>query len=414
MSKSSARSGVHIPKCRLPDCGLGALDLGLLRICAALCTVLLVVPPGAPAQSAIDPRAFVQINLPADGPVELLNVNYGSSRILRSERAMTMDLDVTLTLRNRSAKPIDGLAIALGWGLARSEGLNAVSGIRLEAGQNYALPARMHAEIETPPARSRARLADLPSGARVRLDAVLFADGSGYGPDQMRSLGMLRINQAESARDRRFFLALFQSGGLPRLLPVLEKWVNEAHTIPGAQRALAGDPAERAREQADAAVFRVVRLPGAPLEILSGRARLSEGRLVDPILEVRNQGGKPITDFQVGWVLRDLSGTEFRAATTTASARSSAWAGLPLAGGQTISWSNPTVLEVGPSGSRVLAGRVYVRAVEFADGQVWVPDRVALESMNLSSVATTSPETFRLFGLYRAQGAGSLLADLRR
>jgi len=87
---------------------------------------------------------------------------------------------------------------------------------------------------------------------------------------------------------------------------------------------------------------------------------------------------------------------------------------LPLAGGQTISWSNPTVLEVGPSGSRVLAGRVYVRAVEFADGQVWVPDRVALESMNLSRVATTSPETFRLFGLYRAQGAASLLADLRR
>jgi len=414
VSKSSPKSKVQSPKYHLPDLGLGTWDLGLLRICAALWIALLFVAPAARAQWAIDPRAFVQINLPADGPVELLNVDYGSSRIVRSERTMTMDLDVTLTLRNRSAKPIDGLAIALGWGLARSEGLNAVSGIRLEAGQNYALPARMHAEIETPPPRILARPVDLPSGARVRLDAVLFADGSGYGPDQMRSLGMLRVNQAESARDRRFFLALFQSGGLPRLLPVLEKWVNEAHTIPGAQRALAGAAAERAREQADAAVFRVVRLTGAPLEILSGRARLSEGRLVDPILEVRNQGGKPITDFQVGWVLRDLSGTEFRAATTTASARSLASSGLPLAAGQTISWSNPTVLEVGPGANRVLAGRVYVRAVQFADGQVWVPDRVALESMNLSRVATTSPETFRLFGLYRAQGTPALLSDLRR
>lgn len=72
------------------------------------------------------------------------------------------------------------------------------------------------------------------------------------------------------------------------------------------------------------------------------------------------------------------------------------------------------VLEVGPHGSRVLAGRVYVRAVQFADGQLWVPDRVALESTNLSRVAATSPETFRLFGLYRAQGTAGLLGDLRR
>jgi hypothetical protein len=407
---------------RIPQGGTDKHGSGLslfirVYLCPILLAVCLLLAASAGAQSSIDPRAFVRIALPADSPLELLNVEYGSTRITRQERGMKMDLDLVLHLRNRSERTIEALAVTLGYGFVKSEGLDAVSGVRLEPGQIYALPARMQADIELPPARSRARPVDLPTAVNIGLDAVLFSDGSSYGPDRMRSLGTLRINQAESARDRRFFLALFQSGGLPRVVPVLDRWVSEGDRIPGAQRLLAGEAAEAARSSAEPAEFRAVRLSGAPLEILSARARLHRGRLVDPALEVRNSSGSPMADFEVNWVLHDSSGTEFRAVTVSGSARPgrrSDSSGLPLAANQTLSWSAPSVIEAAPGGIELLPGRVYVRAVQFVDGRVWVPDRVALESASLSRISPVSPETYRLFGLYRSRGSAGLLGDLRR
>ena len=174
-------------------------------------------------RSAIDPRKFVRIILPASSPLELVHLDYGSTHITRSEQGMLMDLDLRLVVRNRSPKPIEGLALALSYGFSTqgAGGLNAVSGIRLAPGETYALPARMRVEIELPPRRSRARPVDLPTSVRLRLDSVLFADGSAYGPDRMRVLSTMRMNQAESARDRRYLHGLLQRVGLPRLIPLL-------------------------------------------------------------------------------------------------------------------------------------------------------------------------------------------------
>ncbi len=370
---------------------------------------------------AIDPRAFVRVTLPPNGPLELVQVDYGTSFIMRNQRGMQMALDLMLAVRNRSAKPIEGMAMALGYGFGKpgTEGLSAVSGIRLEPGATYAVPARMRAEIELPPAGARARPVDLPTSVRVSLDSVLFADGSSFGPDQMRVLGAMRINQAESARDRRYFQALTETGGLGRLLGMLEKLDAQAAGASAAAaqrtpRVLAGAAAERARALAQFADFRVARLPGAPLEIVSARARVYDAGLVDPALEIRNAGGAEVADFQVAWVLRDASGREFRAATVSGSSRSRAARSLPLAAGESWAWSDPAVLETGPASGPILSGRVYLRAVQFADGRVWVPERAQLEAAGLSGVFTYSPEAIRLLRLYQSRGPAALTAELRR
>lgn len=397
------------------------------------CTVLLTAGLaaallGGPAAAqplrpfAIDPRAFVRVTLPPDGPLELVQMEYGTSNILRSERGMQINLDLVLTLRNRSGKSVEGLALALGYGFGKpgAEGLSAVSGIRLEPGAVYTVPARMRAEIELPPAGSRARPVDLPTSVRVNLDSVLFADGSGFGPDQMRVLSTMRINQAESARDRRYFQALVEGGGLPRLLGVLEKLDAQAAGAlpPAAQvtpRVLAGAGAERARALAQFADFRVARFAGAPLEIVSARARVYDAGLVDPALELRNSSGVEIADFQVAWVLRDASGKELRAATISGSGRLRASRGSALAPGDSLLWSDPAVLETGPGASGpILSGRVYLRAVQFTNGKVWVPERAMLEAAGLGTALTHSPEAIRLLRLYQGRGPAALTAELRR
>lgn len=74
--------------------------------------------------------------------------------------------------------------------------------------------------------------------------------------------------------------------------------------------------------------------------------------------------------------------------------------------------SYPSVLEVGSSA--IFPSRVFLRAVQFSDGRVWVPGRPALETIGLPSVLTVSPEVIRLYRLYQAQGAPGLVAEIRR
>ena len=71
------------------------------------------------------------------------------------------------------------------------------------------------------------------------------------------------------------------------------------------------------------------------------------------------------------------------------------------------------MLEIG-SGTPLLSGRVYLRAVEFSDGGIWVPGRAALEAAGLGGAVPPSPEMIRLLRFYQARGPQALSAELRR
>jgi hypothetical protein len=373
----------------------------------------LTVEKDASGEYSIDPRSFIQVMLPSDAPLEVVKLDYGLSTVTRRQNSLQMELNLAVTVRNRSDKPVEGVAIALGGLPSGSMGLSAMSGIHVESGAVFTLPAHMSAHYDWSP-QPNSIVLEAPSSMQLRLDAVLFSDGTGYGPDVMRALSTMRINQAESLRDHRFFQALYQSRGLGQVLDVLQNWANQAAGMSGesSTRVLTGQEAERARALAQAADFRATRLAGAPLEIVSARARIYSGRLVDPAIEVRNISGKPITDLVVTWLVRDGAGKEFRAATLSESGRPQSGYRFELSSGEKVALNYPAVLDTG-SGA-ILAGRVFLRAVQFSDGRVWIADRPALDAAGLPPGMTVSPEVIRLFRLYQSRGAPGLLAELRR
>ncbi len=380
-----------------------------------------------PSPQSIDPRSFVRIQLPPDSPLELVKVDYDGSRVTRSAREVHFDLSLVLTLRNRSPKPVEGLALSMGYGFRNpgTEGLNAASGIRLRPGETFDLPARMRGDVEVPPAGSLARPVDLPSSARLSLDTVLFQDGSAFGQNRLGLLGPLRINQAEALRDRRYLEALAVSGGPAAVVRALERWEaawgQQSEISP---RALSGARAELLRSHAIPGRVDIVHLPDAPLEILSADASFAEGRVVDPQVEVRNVDHRPVSDFQVVWVFRDASGMEFRG--RTAGGLSKARSALDeargvgrktlLGPGEDTTLSESLVFEAGRESRDldIVSARVFLRAVEFADGQVWAPTRAALDSLHLGPFLPPSSETTRLWHAYRQRGTQALAAELKK
>ena len=62
----------------------------------------------------------------------------------------------------------------------------------------------------------------------------------------------------------------------------------------------------------------------------------------------------------------------------------------------------------------IVSARVFLRAVEFTDGQVWVPARAALDSLRLGVFLPPSSETTRLWHAYRQRGTQALAAELKK
>jgi len=69
----------------------------------------------------------------------------------------------------------------------------------------------------------------------------------------------------------------------------------------------------------------------------------------------------------------------------------------------------------GPNQPVAIAGMTgFVSQVEFANGQIWVPDRKSLHSMQLLQVLAPSTEEQRLTDLYRRKGPDALIEELNK
>ncbi len=223
---------------------------------------------------------------------------------------------------------------------------------------------------------------------------------------EVRPVVFTDLNQAEAARDRAYLAALAtrQPGSV---VATLERWTDTAEQQQRTQlRPLAGPRAEILRSHALPGRVEIVALPGAPLQIVSARASFSEGRLLDPSVEVRNTGGRPVKDFQIVWTFRDAAGGEYRA--RLAAARRA------VAPGQQVALADALAFETGRTGpeAEIVSVRVFLRSAEFTDAQVWVPERKALEARGVGQFLPLSQESQRLWAAYRRNGAQALLAEL--
>jgi hypothetical protein len=193
------------------------------------------------------------------------------------------------------------------------------------------------------------------------------------------------LEAAEKDRDVRYLAASAKTVDTNR-------W--ESKALPP----LVGPRAELLRTHALPGHVEIVALPGSPVQIVSAEALFAEGHLIDPVVEIRNTGSRPIKDCQLIWVVRDASGNEFRGTIVAAN--------KPLAPGARAKYAQSIVLQPERRGAetQIAAARVFVRAASTAD-TVWVPERAALEASNLGGFVPLLPASVKVVAQYRSQGA---------
>src|SRR5690349_5374935 len=73
-----------------------------------VCGALLLLVPGLFAQESAISRDAVQINLPSNSPLTIRGVSMGDSRATARGAALSLDLQMALTLENKSGSRIHG------------------------------------------------------------------------------------------------------------------------------------------------------------------------------------------------------------------------------------------------------------------------------------------------------------------
>ncbi|MBV8820166.1 MAG: hypothetical protein JO022_17530, partial [Acidobacteriaceae bacterium] len=128
-----------------------------------------------------------------------------------------------------------------------------------------------------------------------------------------------------------------------------------------------------------------------------------------PRLEVRNRSDRQIRYLEIGWILQDAGGREFLAGSVPAE--------LNLAPGQNAPIVSETALRFPATGGQALGisgMSAFVSNVEFADGNIWIPNRKDLADPRLRKLVGPSAEELRLLQIYRKKGAQALIAELKK
>jgi hypothetical protein len=159
------------------------------------------------------------------------------------------------------------------------------------------------------------------------------------------------------------------------------------------------------------AQFAFLKFPDAPVEPLDGWAELSGNEAHSPRIQVRNLSNKSVKYVELAWLVSDQQGQQYVAASLPASDPE-----LYLPPHKTARVLQDSELRFSRNGQPVNIRQMtgFVSQVEFADGNVWVPNRQSLENAALLRVLAPSNEEQRLSDLYRKKGIQALVEELKK
>jgi hypothetical protein len=341
----------------------------------------------------------VKVNLPADAPVALISADWGESRSAEQGSAQVLELNTALSLKNTSNRRIR----AITWMVQSQEstpgGRASVTKASLDVGPGDTFPLRVDLRLLRPVASAVAGPA-----VDVSLDGVLFDDLSFYGPNRLDSRRAMVAFEMEAQRDRRHFLQALRARGPEGLRDECLASLNRQAELPRLDVQLARGRVS-ALDNATTAEFAFLRFPDAPVELVSGMARLAGAEARSPRLEVWNRSPREVRYVEVGWILKDARGREFLAGAVPA--RKS------LPPGAKVQILETAALRFAEPGGRpvpVDSMTGFVSQVEFADGSVWIPQR----DQRLQKVLAPSAEEQRLTSLYHKKGLRALIEELKK
>lgn len=370
------------------------------RLLVLLCGGVLA----AAAQDNARTGAF-RIKFPPDSPLTLVSADWGESRTTVLGGALAIELRTALSLRNSGARRVRGVTLLVLAQDVAPGGKASVSVPCLDVRPAETFPVRIDLRL-LQPVRAAGALVE------IALDGVLFDDLSFYGPNLLNSRRAMTVWELEARRDRQYFRSVLEAHGPEGL----RKEVLASLARQSERASLDVQVTRRGRVTAAGAwqerQFALLNVPGAPLEAVGGLARVSGSEARGARLEVLNRSDRPIRYFELGWIIRDHQGREFLAGAVPA-----ADPALRLAPGQKALAAQDAALSfsVRPGRPVAIEGMSgFVSQVEFADGQLWIPDRAALADARLQGVVAPSPEEQRLTDLYRKKGLAALASELKK
>lgn len=362
-------------------------------------------------ESGVDLRGGLKINLPKDSPLAVATLDLGPSKATARGGAVMLDLHASLRLRNLSGKRVKGVTLLVLAQDVTAGGKGSVAAPALDVPPGEDFPVRIDLRMVRPMSNGAEPL------VQVLLDGVLFDDLSFFGENRLNSRRQLTVWELEARRYRKHFQQLLEARGkdglqkeiltaMTRLAdrPRVDVQVVRRGVMPRAANA----PATNYEMDHDVQ-FSFLRMPGAPIDIMAGAARMAGDEAKAPQLEIRNRDAKAIRHLEIGLALKDTNGQEFFAATVPFDD--------PLAAKGSATLRDSATLRVrNTGGSRLVLESMagFVNSVEFADGAYWIPSRAELADPRLSRLVPPSPEEQRLIQLYRRKGLDALIEELRK
>jgi hypothetical protein len=361
--------------------------------------VLSGIIAAALAWAQTDTHGSFKIDFPKDSPVAFVGADWGQSRPQARGGAMILDLHTSLSLRNSSQRRIRGVTLMVLAQEVTPGGKASVSVPSLDIAPGETFPVRIDLRLLRP----------IQGGdnavVQVTLDGVLFDDLSFFGPNRLESRRAMTVWELEAQRDRRHFKTILEQAGLEGLQKEILTSIarDGVRSQPGVQM-VRGGRATTFEPEHDVK-FAFLEFPDAPIEPMSGMAKVAGNEARAPQFEIRNRGTKPVRYLEMGWVVQDDQGRQFLAGSMPAE--------LNLAPGQKTQVLQDMALRFPErTGIRTMTG--FVNSVEFADGRFWIPSRAEMVSGPLRNAIAPSQEEQRLIQIYQKRALKGLVEELRK
>jgi hypothetical protein len=350
-------------------------------------SVFAVLASAVFAQDAgIDLRSGFKIDLAKDAPVALVSADLGESKATPRGGAVTLDLHASLRLKNTSSKRLRGVTLLV------------------------------TAQDVTPGGKGSVAVGPGPL-VQVKVDGVLFEDLSFYGENRLNSKRQLTVWELEARRDRNHFRQALEARGNDGLQheilaaitrqanrPRVDVQVVRRGTMPKAENAPATNYEMDRQVQ-----FSFLQMPGAPVELMAGSARVAGDEAKAPQLQIRNRDARAIRHLEIGLALRDAAGREFLAGTVPHDEILAAKGTAQMREEATLRVRN----RVGtPIRIEDMAG--FIQSAEYLDGGYWIPTRADMADARVAGLLPPSPEEQRLMQVYRKRGLAGLAEELKK
>ncbi len=372
----------------------------------------LVSAAGLFAQEAPLPSGSISINLSKDAPVAVKAWTSDQSSVTARGSAMVLDLHMSLTLQNIGPNRIRGVTLRVVAQEVTLGGRGSVTYPSLNIGPGEVFPVRIDMQLVRPTQFAGGPL------VQVDLDGVLYEDLGFYGPDRLHSRRFLMARELEAQRDREHFKRVLAQGGRKSLqeeiLGSIARQAEMARSSPLNVKVVRSTSAvtSAALPLQQTAQFAFLQFPDAPVAPVEGSAQVAANEARMPRIEVINNSNKPVKYVELGWVLSDATGRQ-----STAAALPSVDPDLYLPPGKTARVLSDSALRLFGSNNRpvnVQKMTGYISQVEFADGEMWVPNRENLKNAVLRQVVGPSAEEQRLAMVYSKRGLDGLIEDLKK